>query len=78
MRNTTKEQMENWEDLVGSIKGCHADKFNEILFALSTTKPLEFARLYLKALEFVAPKLVRTDGSEGVIKDNEITVIIKR
>jgi hypothetical protein len=78
MRNTTDEQKQNWENLVNSIKGCHADKFNEILLTLSQSKPLEFARLYLKSLEFVAPKLIRTDGSDGVVKDNNITVVIKR
>jgi hypothetical protein len=48
------------------------------LLTLSQSKPLEFARLYLKSLEFVAPKLIRTDGSDGVVKDNNITVVIKR
>ena len=78
MRNTTEEQKDNWEALTRSIKGHHAERFNDILNELSVSKPLEFLRVYLKALEFVAPKLIRTDGSEAEIKDNEIVITIKK
>jgi len=78
LRNTTKEQKKNWAELVEAMNGEHTERFNEILEQLATSKPLEYIRVYLKLLEFVQPKLVRTDGSAAVVKDNEITVIIKR
>ena len=78
LRNTTKEQRTNWAELTEAMGNEHAERFNLIVEGLATTKPLEYVRVYLKALEFFQPKLVRTDGSEGVVKDNEIVVIIKR
>jgi hypothetical protein len=78
LRNTTMEQKKNWAELSEAMSEEHAERFNTILDDLSRSKPLEFVRVYLKALEFFQPKLIRTDGSEGIIKDNEIHITIKR
>ena len=59
MSNSTPEKKKNWDELATAMKGRHAKRFNEVLDMLP---PKEFVRVYLKALEFFKPKIVRQEG----------------
>ena len=73
-RSVTDEQKTNWNALKDAMKGEYSEKFMNIMDELPAK---EFMRVYLKLAEHVFPKLVRTDGSKGEVKDNRIEIVIK-
>ena len=56
---------DNWKELRESMLGVHAERFNKVMSELPDR---EFARLYLKSLEYFKPKIVR--GAND--KDNQL------
>ena len=77
LRSNTDEQKANWEALKDAMEGAYADRFMQILDDLAVSKPKEFIRVYLKALEHFKPKLIRTDGRNLEDRDKKIEIIIK-
>ena len=75
-RMTYSSRTNAWDRLKEDLEGGHAERFNNIL---KTLPDKEFARLYLKSLEFVKPKLIREKRSKGENEvDNVINVRIRK
>jgi hypothetical protein len=70
---TTKKSRKHWDGLKKEIEEGHADRFNKILEELPDR---EFVRVYLKALEFFKPKIVRQTGGKKEEPDTTINVQI--
>lgn len=66
---------EAWAQLKESMMGVHAERFDMILGQLTGR---EFIKVYLTALEFFKPKIVRSDGKEKEERDRRVEVVIKR
>ena len=69
---TTYVTRKNWKELKIAIDTEHAERFNRILHELPDR---EFARVYLKSLEFFKPKVIRQAGGE--IKQTDQTINIQ-
>jgi hypothetical protein len=72
---TNKKTRKNWNQLKKAIDSEHAERFNNILNNLPDR---EFARVYLKSLEFFKPKVIRQSGDKQEIPDQRIQIEIKR
>ena len=70
---TTKKVRKNWAELKTAIDNEHAKRFNDILNNLPDR---EFARVYLKSLEFFKPKVIRQAGARGEVVDRTINIQI--
>ena len=68
MGNKIKSQ---WGLLKEAIKGKHSKRFNAMLH---TCDDIEFAKNYIKLLEFVKPKLQRTE-QRSESEDQVITIV---
>ena len=77
LRSNTEDQKANWEALKEAMEGAYSERFMQIMDDLAVSKPKEFIRVYLKALEHFKPKLIRTDGRSLEERDNKIEIIIK-
>lgn len=64
-----------WKELKIGMDNEHAERFNNILTELPDR---EFVRVYLKALEFVKPKIIRTTGERNTKGDTTINIQINR
>ena len=62
-----------WKELKVAIDNEHAKRFNDILNNLPDR---EFTRIYLKALEFFKPKVIRQAGARGEVIDQTINIQI--
>jgi len=67
----TYKTRKNWKELKLAIDTEHAERFNRILHELPDR---EFARVYLKSLEFFKPKVIRQAGAEGKLPDTTINI----
>lgn len=72
---TNKKVRKTWTQLKKAIDTEHAERFNNIL---NTLPDREFARVYLKSLEFFKPKVIRQSGDKQQLPDNTIQITIKR
>lgn len=63
--------IKGWTDLKKEINSTHAERFNRVLGNLPDR---EFVRVYLKALEFVRPKIVRGQGDRKNLPDTTINI----
>lgn len=68
-----KRTRKNWSELKIAIDNEHAHRFNDILNNLPDR---EFTRIYLKALEFFKPKVIRQAGARGEVIDQTINIQI--
>ena len=68
-----KKTRRNWKELKTAIDNEHAHRFNDILNNLPDR---EFARVYLKSLEFFKPKVIRQAGGQGEVVDQTINIQI--
>ena len=68
MNNRPKSQ---WGLLKEAMEGKHSKRFNAILH---TCDDIEFAKNYIKLLEFVQPKLARSEVSNDA-EDQVITIV---
>jgi len=68
-----KRTRKNWSELKTAIDNEHAHRFNDILNNLPDR---EFTRIYLKALEFFKPKVIRQAGARGEVIDQTINIQI--
>ena len=75
LNNITVEQKGNWDDLAVAMKTRHAGTFNQILENLP---PREFVRVYLKALEYFMPKIIRQEGEGSREERSQINIQINR
>jgi adenylate cyclase class IV len=64
-----------WLKLKKDLDNDHAKRFNEILNELPDR---EFVRVYLKALEFTKPKIIREARQKGAKSDTTINIQINR
>lgn len=64
-----------WKILKESIDGKHAKRFNDIL---DTLPDREFVRVYLKAIEYFKPKVVRAAGGIRDEKPIQINIQINK
>jgi hypothetical protein len=78
IRNTTAEQKMSWNGLKKVFKEEYSGAVLGIMDDLLVTNKKEFIRIYIKLLEHIEPKLIRTDGSKGEVKDNEIIITVKQ
>jgi len=67
----TPKVRKNWKELKVAIDEEHAVRFNNVLNDLPDR---EFVRVYLKALEFFKPKVIRAGGGQGEVIDQTITI----
>ena len=72
---TNKKVRKTWGELKIAIDSEHAKRFNDILNNLPDR---EFARVYLKSLEFFKPKVVRQIGDAPTKEDTTINIQINR
>lgn len=66
-----RKETVSWENLTNSIQTTHARRFDAILVTMDDE---EFAKNYLKALEFFKPKIQRQEIVEETILDRTIKV----
>jgi len=66
-------KVKTWEEMRSAMDNEHAEKFNKILTQLPDR---EFMRIYLKAMEFFKPKVIRTAGERGEKVDKTINIQI--
>jgi len=72
---TVPIERKTWKGLKIGMDNEHAERFNRILTELPDR---EFVRVYLKALEFVKPKIIRTTGERNTKGDTTINIQINR
>ena len=72
---TNKKIRKTWKELKVAIDHEHAKRFNDILNNLPDR---EFARVYLKSLEFFKPKIIRQGGEKPLETDTLIEVKINK
>ena len=70
-----KKVRKNWGELREAIDNEHAERFNKILNELPDR---EFARVYLKSLEFFKPKVIRQAGDKKEEQNTVINIQINR
>ena len=69
MNNRPKSQ---WGLLKEAMEGKHSKRFNAILH---TCDDIEFAKNYVKLLEYVQPRLARKEYAEEKERDNVIKIV---
>lgn len=67
----TPKTRKTWKELKVAIDNEHAHRFNNVLNDLPDR---EFVRVYLKALEFFKPKVIRQGGGQGEVIDQTINI----
>ena len=67
--------VKNWDDFKNAMQNEHAIKFHKLLKALP---PAQFMDRYIKALEFVKPKIIRSTADDSKKVDRKVQVHIKR
>lgn len=72
---TNPKVRKTWAELKKAIDKEHAERFNNILNSLPDR---EFARVYLKSLEFFKPKVIRQTGDKEIAKDTTINIQINK
>lgn len=72
-QNISNPNAKNWNELKKAMDNEHAERFNNILHALPDR---EFVRVYLKAMEFFKPKVVRTKADRPAEDDRTINIQI--
>lgn len=66
-------KVKTWSQMKKAMDNEHAEKFNSILSQLPDR---EFVRVYLKAMEFFKPKVIRVAGDRGDKVDKTINIQI--
>lgn len=78
IRNTIRDEKMSWKGLKKAFKEEYSGAVLDIMDDLLVTDKKMFIQIYIKLLEHIEPKLIRTDGSAGEVKDNEIIIHVKQ
>lgn len=70
-KSSAKKSANSWKGLKSAMDNEHAQRFNDILHNLPDR---EFARVYLKSLEFFKAKIVRQTGDKKPVNDTTINI----
>ncbi len=69
-----EREKDSFDSLLSDFRTVHSKKMNALMI---TADDEEFARNYFKIMEYIAPKLQRTEIIDENTKDREIVIVHK-